>query len=67
MCKATQQQLRWFCYSFDSSGINARHNNITTSVKLDAQKCKLAKEGKKIKLSSSSSVDFDFDILVLKL
>ena len=62
MCKATQQQLRWFCDSFDSSGIDARHNTITTSVKLDAQKCKLAKERKKIKLSpSSNSVEFDFD------
>ena len=47
MCKATQQQLRWFCDSFDSSGIDARHNTITTSVKLDAQKCKLAKERKR--------------------
>ena len=47
MCKATQQQLRWFCDSFDSSGIDARHNTITTSVKLDAQNCKLAKERKK--------------------
>ena len=62
MCKATQQQLRWFCNSFDSSGIDARHNTITTSVKLVAQKCKLAKERKKIKLSpSSDSVEFDFD------
>ena len=62
MCKATQQQLRWFCDSFDSSGIDARHNTINTSVKLDAQKCKLAKERKKIKLSSSSkSVEFGFD------
>ena len=49
MCKATQQQLRWFCDSFDSSGIDARHNTITTSVTLDTQKCKLAKERKKIK------------------
>ena len=48
MCKATKQQLRWFCDSFDSSGLDARHNTITTSVKLDAQKCKLAKERKKI-------------------
>ena len=64
MCKATQQQLRWFCDSFDSSGINARHNTITTSVKLDAQKCKLAKERKKIELSPfSSSIGFDFDKL----
>ena len=46
MCKATQQQLRGFCDSFDSSGIDDRHNTITTSVKLDAQKCKLAKEKK---------------------
>ena len=62
MCKATEQQLRWFCDSVDSSGIDTRHNTITTSVKLDAQKCKLAKERKKIKLSpSSSSVEFDFD------
>ena len=62
MCKATQQQLRSFCDSFDSSGIDARHYTITTSVKLYAQKCKLAKERKKIKLSpSSSSVEFDFD------
>ena len=62
MCKATKQQLRWFCDSFDSSGIDARHNTITNSVKLDAQKCKFAKERKKIKLSpSSSSVEFDFD------
>ena len=49
MCKATQQQLRWFRDSFDSSGIDARHNTITPSVKLDAQKCKLAKERKKDK------------------
>ena len=46
MCKATQQQLRLFCDSFDSSGIDARHNAITTSVKLDVQKCKLAKKEK---------------------
>ena len=63
MCKATQQQLRWFCDSFDSSAIDARHNTITTSVKLDTQKCKLAKERKKIQLyPSSNSVEFDFDI-----
>ena len=49
MCKASQQQLRWFCNSFDSSGIDARHNAITTSAKLDAQKCKLAKERKERK------------------
>ena len=47
MTKATQQQLRWFCDSFDSSGIDSRHNTITTSVKLDAHKCKLAKERKR--------------------
>ena len=47
MCKTTQQQLRWFCDSFDSSWIDTRHNTITTSVKLDAQKCKLAKERKR--------------------
>ena len=46
MCKATQQQLRWLCDSFDSSGIDARHNTITTSVK---PKDKLAKERKKDK------------------
>ena len=62
MCKATQQQLRRFCDPFDSSSIDARHDTITNSVKLDAQKCKLAKERKKIKLSpSSNSVEFDFD------
>ena len=62
MCKATQQQLRWFCVSIDSSGKDARHNTITNSVKLDAQKCKLAKKRRKKKLSpSSSSVEFDFD------
>ena len=62
MCKATQQQLRLFCYSFDSIGIDARQNTIITSGKLDAQKCKLANERKTIKLSlSSSSVEFDFD------
>ena len=47
MYKATQQQLRWFFDSFDSSGIDVRQNTITTSMKLDAQKCKLAKERKK--------------------
>ena len=37
-------------------------NIITTSAKLDSQKCKLAKERKKKKLSpSSNSVEFDFD------
>ena len=61
MCEATQQQLRWFSDSFDSGGIDARQNTITTSVKLDAQKCKLAKERKQIKLYPSRSVDFDFD------
>ena len=47
MCKAIQQQLGWFCDSFESSGIYSRHNTITTSVKLDAHKCKLAKERKR--------------------
>ena len=62
MCKAAQQQLRWFCDFFYSSGIDARQNTTTTPVKLDAQKCKLAKERKKIKLSSSSSsVKFELD------
>ena len=47
---------------FDSSGVDARHNTITTSVTLDAQKCNLAKQRKKIKLSpSSSSVEIGFD------
>ena len=62
MCKANQQQLRWFCDSFDSSGIDDRQNNITTSVKLDARKCKPANERNKIKLSPASiSIEFDFD------
>ena len=62
MCKSNQQQLCWFCDFFYSSGIDARNNTVTTSVKLDAQKCKLAKERKKIKLSPSLPVvEFDFD------
>ena len=47
MRKATQRQLRWFCDTFDSSGMDARDNTITTSVKLDAHKCNFAKERKK--------------------
>ena len=62
MCKATQQQLRWLCGSFDFSGIDARHNIVTTSVTFDAQRCKHAMERKEIKLSPScNSVEFDFD------
>ena len=49
MCKATQQQLQWFCDSFDSSYMDARQNTITILVKLGAQKRKIPKEKKKHK------------------
>ena len=62
MCKSTQQKLRWFPNSFDSSVIDARKNAITTSKKLATQKCKFAGERKMMKpYPSDNSVDFDFD------
>ena len=55
----SQKQLLWFCDSFDSSRIDAKQNEITTSANLDAQKCKSARK-KTAKFSpSSNSVDFD--------
>ena len=48
MCNANQEQLRWLCDSFDSSGVDARQNFVTNS-ELDAQKGKLGKERKKNK------------------
>ena len=71
MCKATQQQLIWFCNSFDSKGIDDIQTTITDSDKLDAQKCKFAKKTITVKLCHfSKSRDFDFDktlILILIL
>ena len=32
--------MRWFCDSFDSSGIDARQNVITTDLHLTADQCK---------------------------
>ena len=62
LCKATHQQSRWISDSLDSSGIDVRHDKIPSSVKLYAQKCKLAKKRNKIRLSRSFiSVEFVFD------
>ena len=36
MCRIKHQTMRWFCDSFDSSGIDARQNVITTVLKLSA-------------------------------
>ena len=44
MCRIKHQSIRWFCDSFDSSGIDARQNIITTDIHISPDTCKHAAE-----------------------
>ena len=44
MCRIKHQSIRWFCDSFDSSGIDTRQNIITTDIQIYPDTCKHAAE-----------------------
>ena len=44
MCRIKHQSIRWFCDSFDSSGIDARQSRITTDIHISPDTCEHAAE-----------------------
>ena len=64
MCRIKHQSMRWFCDSFDSSGIDARQNIITTDLHLSADQCKLAADKGYLNLGYASigNTPFKFNV-----
>ena len=64
MCRIKHQSMRWFCDSFDSSGIDARQNMITTDLHLSADQCKLAADRGYLNLGYASigNIPFKFNV-----
>ena len=44
MCKATHQRLKWYCDTFDDSGLSATQATISSDIKLTADQCLEAKK-----------------------
>ena len=44
MCKATNQRLKWYCDTFDDSGLSATQATISSDIKLTADQCLEAKK-----------------------
>ena len=44
MCKATHQRLKWYCDTFDDSGLSATQATISSDIKLTAEQCLEAKK-----------------------
>ena len=61
MCRIKHQSIRWFCDSFDSSGIDARQNIITTDIHISPDTCKHAAERGYVNLGYSKNIPFRFD------
>ena len=61
MCRIKHQSIRWFCDSFDSSGIDARQNIITTDIHISPDTCKHVAERGYVNLGYSKNILFRFD------
>ena len=61
MCRIKHQYIRWFCDSFDSSGIDARQNIITTDIHVSSDTYKHAAERGYVNLGYSKNIPFRFD------
>ena len=55
------QSIRWFCESFDSSGLDACQNLITTDIHISPDACKRAAERGYVNLGYSKNTPFHFD------
>ena len=44
MCKATRQRLKWYCNTFDDSGLSATQATISSDIKSTAEQCLEAKK-----------------------
>ena len=64
MCRIKHQSMRWFCDSFDSSGIDARQNMITTDLHLSADQCKSATDRGYLNLGYASNGNIPFWISI---
>ena len=64
MCRIKHQSMHWFCDFFDSSGIDARQNMITTDLHLSADQCKLAADRGYLNLAYASigNIPFKFNV-----
>ena len=64
MCRIKHQSMRWFCKSFDSSGIDARQNVITTELHLSADQCESAANRGYLNLgyASNGNIPFKFNV-----
>ena len=61
MCHIKHQSIRWFCDSFDSSGIDARKNIITTDIPNSPDNYEHAAERGYVNLGYSKQIPFRFD------
>ena len=61
MCRIKHQSIRWYCDSFDSSGIDTRQNIITTDIHISPDNCKHAAERGYVNLGYSKNVLFHFN------
>ena len=43
-CMATHQRLKWYCDTFDNSGLTATQVAFSSNIKLTAEQCLDAKE-----------------------
>ena len=64
MCRIKHKSMRWFCDSFDSSGIDARQNMITTDLHLSADQCKSVADRSYLNLGYASigNIPFKFNV-----
>ena len=64
MCRIKHQPMRWFCDSFDSSGIDARQNMITADLHLSADQCKSTADRSYLNLGYASigNIPFKFNV-----
>ena len=61
MGRIKHQSIRWFCDSFDSSGIDARQNIITTDIRISPDTCQHADERGYVNRGYSKNILFRFD------
>ena len=64
ICRIKHQSMHFFCNSFDSSGIDARQNMITTDLHLSADKCKSAADRGYLNLGYASIGNIPFKVNV---
>ena len=51
MCRASHQNIRWYCGLFDASGIDAKRSTITTDVDLTPEQCRQARLTNKLSIN----------------